>query len=150
MEADTKLPAGAQFPDLTWTSVDGEKVTPAKEFGWRMLVVYRGKHCPLCRNYLGELDSTRAELDEAGLKVWAISADPVERAKSEVDEEAWSIPVLAGLSEEDMKALGLYISSPRSPEETDRNFAEPGVFVINPQGQVQIVDVSNAPFATPI
>ena len=58
-------------------------------------------------------------------------------------------PVLAGLSEEEMRTLGLYISSPRSPDETDRNFAEPATFVINPDGKVQIVDVSNAPFARP-
>ena len=40
-------------------------------------------------------------------------------------------------------------TDPRSPEETDRPFAEPAVFVINPQGEVQIVDISNAPFARP-
>jgi hypothetical protein len=53
------------------------------------------------------------------------------------------------LSVEQMYRLGLYVSAPRSAEETDRPFSEPGVFVLNPQGQVQIVDVSNAPFARP-
>ena len=24
--------------------------------GWKMLVVYRGKHCPICRTYLKTLD----------------------------------------------------------------------------------------------
>jgi hypothetical protein len=48
-----------------------------------------------------------------------------------------------------MKTLGLYISDPRSPQETDRPFSEPGLFVINADGAVQIVDVSNAPFARP-
>ena len=33
-----------------------------------------------------------------------------------------------------MLALGLYVSEPRSEEETDRPFAEPGVFVINADG----------------
>jgi hypothetical protein len=46
-------------------------------------------------------------------------------------------------------ALGLYISEPRSPQETDRPFAEPGLFVINPKGRVQIADISHAPFARP-
>ena len=41
------------------------------------------------------------------------------------------------------------MSSPRSPNETDRNFAEPAIFVLNPQGRVQIVDLSNAPFVRP-
>lgn len=43
----------------------------------------------------------------------------------------------------------LYISDPRSPQETDRPFAEPGLFLVNPQGNAQIIDVSNAPFARP-
>lgn len=45
--------------------------------------------------------------------------------------------------------VGLYVSEPRSPEETDRPFPEPGVLVINPDNQLQIIDVSNAPFARP-
>ncbi len=48
-----------------------------------------------------------------------------------------------------MRELGLYLSDPRSPQETDRAFAEPRLFVINPKGQVQMIDISNAPFARP-
>lgn len=48
-----------------------------------------------------------------------------------------------------MRQLGLYISEPRSPQETDRPFSEPGLFVVNPQGLVHIVDVSNAPCVRP-
>jgi len=48
-----------------------------------------------------------------------------------------------------MRALGLYISAPRSPQETDRPFPEPALFVVNPQGNIQIIDISNAPFARP-
>ncbi len=48
-----------------------------------------------------------------------------------------------------MKTLGLYVSSPRSPEETDRPFAEPATFVIDPEGALHIIDISNAPFSRP-
>jgi hypothetical protein len=48
-----------------------------------------------------------------------------------------------------MRKLGLYISSPRTPPETDRPFAEPGLFLLNPEGKAQIIDISNAPFARP-
>jgi len=48
-----------------------------------------------------------------------------------------------------MNTLGLYISEPRSEKETDHPFAEPGVFVVNADGEIQIVDISNAPFARP-
>ena len=48
-----------------------------------------------------------------------------------------------------MKELGLYISHPRSAEEHDRPFAEPGLFVVNSEGLIQVVNISNAPFARP-
>jgi hypothetical protein len=58
-------------------------------------------------------------------------------------------PVGYDLRPDQMRQLGLYISEPRSPQETDRPFAEPGLFIINPQGRIQVVDISNAPFARP-
>ena len=48
-----------------------------------------------------------------------------------------------------MQQLGLYISDPRSPKETDHPFAEPGLFVVNVQGTLQVVDISNNPFVRP-
>ena len=73
------------------------------------------------------------------------------RSKAQVDaaEHGWRFPVGYGLTIDQMRQLGLYISEPRSPQETDRPFAEPGLFAINPEGKVQIVDISNAPFARP-
>ncbi len=149
MSTRKKFEAGAAFPEFTWPSVAGDTVTPAEGPGWRLLVVYRGKHCPLCKKYLTMLDGMQDAYADAGITVWALSSDPVERAKSEVSEQGWTLPVLAGLSEDEMRTLGLYISSPRSPDETDRNFAEPATFVINPDGKVQIIDISNAPFSRP-
>jgi len=48
-----------------------------------------------------------------------------------------------------MKTLGLYISLPRSEQETDHNFAEPGLFVVNEIGKLHVVDISNNPFCAP-
>ncbi len=145
----SKMSAGATFPDLSWETVAGERLQPAKQSGWRMLVVYRGKHCPLCKAYLDTLSGLLGEFEAAGVTVSAVSADPAEKARAEVGEQGWTFPVAHDLSIDDMRALGLYISDPRSPQETDRPFAEPGLFVINPLGQAQIIDISNAPFARP-
>jgi hypothetical protein len=41
------------------------------------------------------------------------------------------------------------VSTPRSAQETDQPFPEPGLFVVNGDGKIQIVDISNAPFARP-
>jgi len=81
--------------------------------------------------------------------VMAVSADPKDKAETEAREEGWRFPVGYDPSQAQMRALGLYISEPRSPQETDRPFPEPGLFIINPQGKIQIIDVSNAPFARP-
>ena len=60
-----------------------------------------------------------------------------------------TFPLFHGLSVAQMKELGLYISDPRSPQETDHPFSEPGPFVINEHGTLQVIDISNNPFVRP-
>ena len=127
----------------------GLRVEPASEFGWRILVVYRGKHCPLCKAYLDTLNEMRTDFESSGIRIAAVSADPQGKAETQVAECGWTFPVGYDLSLPQMKKLGLYISEPRSRQETDRPFSEPALFVINPEGNIQIVDISNAPFARP-
>lgn len=144
-----KMAAGEKFPALRWNAVAGDRVDPAKGSGWRVLIVYRGKHCPLCKTYLNTLDQMLEEFQAANIAVSAVSADGKEKAQAEVAECGWKFPVGYDLSLDQMRQLGLYVSDPRSPQETDRPFAEPALFVINPDGDVQIIDISNAPFARP-
>jgi len=144
-----KMSAGAAFPPMGWDAVEGGRVEPAQGSGWRMLVVYRGKHCPICKTYLDTLQGMLDDFKAAQVAVFTVSADSRDKAETEVISCGWTFPVGYDLSVEQMRQLGLYVSAPRSAEETDRPFSEPGVFVLNPQGQVQIVDVSNAPFARP-
>lgn len=149
MSTTNKLAAGAPFPKLSFFTVGGDLVDVASISGWRMLAVYRGKHCPLCKKYFKTLDGLLDELKGAGVAVIAVSADPKEKAEADVASEGWRFPIGYGLTLDQMRTLGLYISEPRSPSETDRPFAEPGLFVINAEGNVQIADISNAPFARP-
>ncbi|MCU0888812.1 MAG: peroxiredoxin family protein [Rubritepida sp.] len=149
MTHSTKLAAGAAFPDIRVPRLGGGVLAPAAMEGWRLLVVYRGRHCPLCKPYLSGLDSLIEAYGEAGVQVMAASADPAEKAIADVTEFKWRFPLGHDLAPEQMKALGLYVSAPRSPQETDRPFAEPGLFVINPEGTVQVVDISNAPWSRP-
>ena len=144
-----KMAAGAAFPALSWPAVGGAKVNLVEADGWRLLIVYRGEHCPICRRYLKTLNSMMAEFKEAGISVYAISADTQEKAEAEAREEDWQFPVGYELVPDQMHMLGLYVSQPRSAQETDRPFAEPGLFVVNPDGDVQVIDISNAPFARP-
>lgn len=144
-----KMAAGAKFPAMSWDAVAGARVAPADADGWRVLIIYRGRHCPLCKTYLNTLNDVLGEFESAGLTVAVVSADTREKAEAEVAECGWRLSVGYGLSVAEMRELGLYISDPRSPQETDGPFAEPALFVINPEGKAQIIDTSNAPFARP-
>jgi len=140
---------GIPTPEINLPTADGGQVQLGGKGEWQVAVVYRGRHCPLCRKYLKGLDSLLGAFHEAGAEVIAVSGDPRERAREEAAEEKWRFPVACELSQDQMRKLGLYISEPRSPQETDRPFPEPGLFVTNPEGLLQIVDISNAPFARP-
>jgi peroxiredoxin len=149
MSTTMRIAAGSAFPGLSIARVGGGHVAPASGEGWRLFVVYRGRHCPLCKAYLRTLDAMIEDFAAAGISVSVASADTGEKAAADVAEHGWRFPVGFGLTVAQMQALGLYVSAPRSPHETDRPFPEPGLFLINPAGQVQVVDVSNAPFARP-
>ncbi len=144
-----KLPAGEKFPSMSWNAVAGDRIDPAAASGWRALVIYRGKHCPLCKTYLNTLDELLAEFLGSGIAVSALSADSREQAEADVAEFGWKFPVGYDLSMAQMRRLGLYISDPRSPKEADHAFPEPALFVINPEGLTYLIDISNAPFARP-
>ena len=148
----TKIAAGSEFPSMAATDLEGRQVelgTPANSAEWRMLVVYRGQHCPLCTKYLNKLEDYVGRLADGGVDVVAVSADSKEQLESHLDRLDVSFQLLHGLTLEQMQELGLYISYPRSEKETDHLFPEPGLFVINDEGQVQVVDISNNPFVRP-
>lgn len=147
-----KLTAGQVFPDITVAKLGGGEIhlaAPSESYDWRLVLVYRGKHCPICTNYLATLNKLLPEFQAIGVDVVAVSADTVEKAQIQTGEVVPDFDVGYDLTVEQMQTLGLYISNPRSAAETDRPFAEPALFVINDNGELQIIDISNAPFARP-
>ncbi|MCA0892555.1 redoxin family protein [Microbulbifer agarilyticus] len=152
MATSTKLRAGDTFPSLEAVKLDGSSVTLGKPQGgatWQAVFVYRGKHCPLCTKYLNELETFKQAFQDADVDILAVSADSKEQLEQHLEKVQVSFPVAYGLTEEQMKALGLYISIPRSEQETDHNFSEPGLFVVNEEGNLHVVDISNNPFVRP-
>tara|TARA_R110002124_G_scaffold253361_1_gene418800 strand:- start:691 stop:1227 length:537 start_codon:yes stop_codon:yes gene_type:complete len=147
-----KTPAGSLFPALTVSKLGGGELTlgaPQSRHDWQMIVVYRGRHCPVCTTYLKQLETLLPEFHALGVDVVAVSADPEHKASDQIGLVQPSFPIGYDLSLDQMHGLGLYVSDPRSAEENDRPFAEPGIFVVNAEGQVQVTDISNAPFARP-
>ena len=54
-----KIKAGEQFPEISVNALDGsiENIgKPADGTDWKMVIVYRGRHCPLCTKYLNKLE----------------------------------------------------------------------------------------------
>lgn len=146
------IAAGSQFPSLLVKDLDGAEVDLSKiseQADWKMVVVYRGKHCPLCTKYLNLLETYKERITANGVEIVAVSADSKEQLEMHLADLKISFPIYYGLSIEQMQALGLYLSNPRTEKETDHVFAEPGLFVINEKGEVQVLDISNGPLARP-
>lgn len=79
------------------SSAQGGKLEIGAPTGkWQMIVVYRGKHCPVSKNYLASLQQIIYELDELGVEVVAVSGDGRERAEAFVS--CTSAELLAGQS----------------------------------------------------
>jgi peroxiredoxin len=145
-----KLVGGATVPTLTFSKLGGGSLSVGgNRDRWTLLVIYRGKHCPRCKRYLNTLEQMKADWESAGFDLIVVSADPEAKAAADLAEFGWSFDIGYDLNEDQMHALGLYVSDPLSPTETDKRFAEPGVFCIRPDGELQLVTISNGPAARP-
>ncbi|WP_025819314.1 redoxin family protein [Shewanella marina] len=152
MTYSVKLKAGDSFPDIQATLLDGSAVTlgqPSGDATWQAVVVYRGRHCPLCTKYLNALASYTQALAEIGVDIIAVSADSKSQLEQHLTQLDINFAMAYGLSQAQLEQLGLYISVPRSAQETDHNFAEPGLFIVNEHGQLHVVDIANNPFTRP-
>lgn len=145
----TKLNSGGSLPAITLPYVGGGEITLGKTNSpgaWQIVIVYRGLHCPICNKYLKRLEELREGFAGFNTELIAVSSDPIVKAQKMVETHGLKFPVAYDLNVEQMRELGLYISDPRSPEETDRPFAEPATFALNADGHLQLIEISNTPF----
>ncbi|MEM8937222.1 MAG: redoxin domain-containing protein [Pseudomonadota bacterium] len=143
---------GSRMPDMTLPTLGGDTraLFAAKDKqNWQLLVVYRGKHCPVCTIYLSELNEQVKVLTDLGIDILAVSADSEDRAKAQMSEVKPDFDVAYGLTLEQMKTLGLYISGPKNGVDVEGPFAEPALFAVDDLQDLRIVDFSNVPFARP-
>lgn len=141
---------GSILPPMEFPKLGGGtlSVGGARE-NWTLLVVYRGKHCGRCKPYLNKLETLLDGWREGGFDVAVVSADPEAKARADQREYGWSFDLGHDLSAAQMETLGVYVSTPLSPDETDRPFAEPGTYVLRPDGSLVLVAISNGPSARP-
>ncbi|MEP0519620.1 MAG: redoxin domain-containing protein [Hyphomicrobiales bacterium] len=147
---NAKPRVGAIIDKLSLARVDGEgSITLGVPTGrWTILFVYRGKHCPRCKKYLNKLSHALPQWSEA-MDVVVVSADTKEKALADQAEFGWKFDLCYGLTEPQMRSLGLYVSDPLSDAETTTRFAEPGTFALRPDGSLMLVDISNGPASRP-
>lgn len=143
---------GQSVPDLDLElTIDARfKLAKQKPDAFTMLVFYRGKHCPICRHYLEELGGRLSDFTDIGVSPFAISMDSEERAMV-VDRE-WEthdLPLAWGLSEDEAREWGLYISEKRAGSDEPDRFSEPGLFLVRPDGTLFFAQVQSAPFTRP-
>ena len=143
-------------PDLSLPMLDGSTFDLATDGGKLGTVVcfYRGLHCPICANYLKELEKQTAAFAERGVKTIAISSDGQERTQSMADKvEAKDLRFAYDLSLEKAKEWGLYISTSRGETsigivEPDL-FSEPGLFLVNADQSLYYASVQTMTFSRP-
>jgi len=138
-------------PDLEIATLDGGtwSLSAQKPGSFTMVVFYRGLHCPICSNYLAQLNAALPEFRERGVEAIAISTDGEDRARKA--KERWEIADLLlgyGLSLDTARDWGLFVSSSRHEKEPER-FNEPGLFLVKPDGTLYFAQVQSGPFTRP-
>jgi peroxiredoxin len=119
-----------------------------------LVVVYRGLHCPICKAQLRDLESRLEAFAQRGVGVIALSTDDEERANRAKTE--WGLPGLRlgyGFTLASAREWGLFLSAGRGATslgiEEPRQFAEPGLFLVRPDGTLYFSSVQTMPFARP-
>ena len=125
-----------------------------------IIVFYRGKHCPICIGYLADIERKYDSILQAGLRIVAVSMDDAERTSETASAVAKSLglddssklrlPLAHGLSIDEARQWGLYLSSARAGTSEPSVYSEPGLFVLNNEsGKVFMASVQSAPFTRP-
>lgn len=140
-----------KVPNLDLPTVGGERfvLTEKKPSSFSMLVFYRGLHCPICKTYIHDLDRRLEDFSRRGVEMAAISTDTQERA--ERSKQEWGlerVQLAYGLGIDQAREWGLFISRSIKEEEPPL-FAEPGLFLVRPDGTLYCSSIQSMPFARP-
>lgn len=140
-----------QLPTLDHGTYDLAAEAPAR---MSLVCFYRGLHCPVCANYLKELERLTPAFAERGVTTIAISSDGQERARQMAAKVgAQSLRVGYGLGLDVARQWGLYLSTSRGKSslgiEEPAIFSEPGVFLVQPDLTLYWLSVQSMPFVRP-
>ncbi len=138
-------------PSLAVKLLDGStwRLRDAKPASFEMIVVYRGLHCPVCKTYLGELETKLPEFAKRGVDVIALSTDSRERAeRAKADWGLANLRIGCELSIANAREWDLFISTAIRDGEPPE-FSEPGLFLTKPDGTLFFASRGSAPWGRP-
>lgn len=138
-------------PPLEVKLLDGKTwcLDDTKQTALQMIVVYRGFHCPVCKSYLGDLESKLPEFSKRGVEVIAVSTDSRDRAaKSKVEWGLNNLRIGCELTIANARAWELFISRAIRDGEPPE-FSEPGLFLIRSDGTLFYASRNSAPWGRP-
>ena len=143
-------------PDLTLPLLGGGTFDLSSETSQRgtAITFYRGLHCPICANYLTELEKRVDAFAERGVGTIAVSTDGEDRTRDMAEKiGAEKLRFAYDLSLQKAKEWGLYISTGRGKTsigiEEPELFAEPGLFMVTPEQTLYYGSVQTMPFVRP-
>ncbi len=143
-------------PDLKLPTLDHGDFDLSNDGSERGTVVcfYRGLHCPICANYLTELEKRVDDFASRGVKAIAISSDGEERTREMADKiDATKLRFGYDLALSTARDWGLYISTSRGKTsigiEEPALFSEPALFMVTPDQTLYYGSVQTMPFVRP-
>src|SRR5258707_10305411 len=138
--ADVQLSNGEHFPTITASRVGGSEMSIPEDLAgrWAVLLFYRGHWCPYCRQQLLDFQPERAQLNELGAEVVALSVDSLEQAQQTVERHRLTFPVLYGLDAREVaEAIGASINE-------EPLYLQATGFVLRPEGTVAVAVYSSS------
>eukprot|EP01129_Flabellula_baltica_P014888 TRINITY_DN727_c0_g1_i1.p1 TRINITY_DN727_c0_g1~~TRINITY_DN727_c0_g1_i1.p1 ORF type:complete len:192 (-),score=20.46 TRINITY_DN727_c0_g1_i1:41-571(-) len=148
----TKLTPGSTLPEILVQTLSGETINltaPADSNAQKQIVFfYRGQHCPLCTQFLININEQVESFRSIGYHVVAVSGDSEDQVKKHVEDKSIDFTICYGLTYDQMKELGLYVSDVWH-NETDHPFNEPAMMVVDRESKLLLIDVANHPAVRP-
>jgi peroxiredoxin Q/BCP len=133
-------------PDFTLREVNGKEWSLSKELkdGPLVLIFYYGYHCNHCVSQLFALDKDIEKFRELGVKVVAVSADPVETTRERYKQYGvFKFPVL---SDPDNKVAEKYEVYTPNREAGKKGDLLHGTFIVSRHGKIVWTNRGDEPF----
>jgi peroxiredoxin len=134
-----RLNTGDPFPTLTASRVGGGAMTLPQDLAghWSVLLFYRGHWCPYCRQQLLDFQRAHEAWEELGVRVVALSVDPLEQAEQTVERHKLTYSVLYGL---EAHAVASQIGAVLNEQPL---YLQATGFVLRPDGMVAVAVYSS-------